>query len=80
MLEQHGVFLHQRDGGVQRMGLAAQRQELVARRIPVDRLGEALRAERQRLVGAEHQACRPYRCDGARLLARQQGGDDTGIA
>ncbi len=65
---------------MQRMSLPAQRLELRARAVAAGRLGEALLAERQRLVGAEHQAGGQPHGDGARFFARQQCRDFARVA
>ena len=79
MLEQHLAVAHDRDRRMQRMGLAAQRRELRPRAGAIGRLGEAPLAERQRLVGAEHQAAGILRRHRLRLFARQQRRDLAGI-
>ena len=71
MLEQHAAVANQRDGRMQPVRLARQGAQLLAGRRAIDRLGKALLAERQRLVGAEHEARRHMRCDRMRLGAGQ---------
>ncbi len=72
VLEQHAAVVHERDGAVQRVGLAAQRHELRARRRHVTRFGKPSLGQRQSLIGAQHQSSRQTLRDRPRLLARQQ--------
>ena len=72
MLEHHRAVAHQRHRRMQRVRLAAQRPQLLGGAGPVGRLVEALVAERQRLVGAEHQPAGLLRRHRVGLRARQQ--------
>ena len=78
VLENRIAVAHDRDRRMEHMHLPAQQLELVPRRGPIDRLGEAALPERQRLVRAEHKPTR--RRHGQRLLPRQQGRNASGIA
>src|SRR5213082_3079047 len=57
------------------MGVTAQSRELATRLGAVGRLGKATLAQRQGLVGAQHQAARTASGDGARLLACKHRGE-----
>ena len=60
MLEKHIAVAHHDQRRMQSMGLAAQGAQLVRSLRPVGRLGETPRAERQRLIGAQHQIGRVF--------------------
>src|SRR5215471_4812256 len=62
------------------MGSTAQCFELLARAGTVARLGEPPLAERQCLVGAQHQSTRTASSNRARLFARQQSREFARIA
>ena len=79
MLVKNLAVAQHRPCRMQRMGLAAQRAQLLPRGGAVGRLGKAFLAQRQSLIGAEHDAALPPHRDGARLLAGEQLSNVAGI-
>src|SRR5207244_3594222 len=80
MAEHYAAIARDRDRRMQLMGPAAERAQLLARRLAVLRLGETGAAQRERLVGADDEAARDARACDARLLAREQQGGLARVA
>ncbi len=79
VFEYHRAARHNRHGGMQRVGLAAQGQELFVRPGAVGRLGKPPVAQRERLIGAEHHAIGMLGRHRLGLLPRQQRRDHPRI-
>ena len=71
---------HESDRGMKLMGAPAQGLELLAGGHPIGGLGKPSLAERQGLVGAQHQPAGPTRRDRPRLLAGEHRRDLARIA
>jgi cytochrome c len=78
MFKQHLAVLDKNNSGVEGVRAPRKRTKLDARGGAIIRLGEALVASTQNLIGAENQTAGHGSCNSRRLFARQQSGDGIG--